>query len=146
MLNSNCWQKEVYNKMKKLKIVLLIIFLIVIILLLILLSKKGTNKGTLPYLLDEDCKIIESDISKGMTIVDKYENEWVWISVPKTEVFKKAKDDKDYENIWLAHYTTKTSYENYDIWQLSNIGKIGGINGDVDIDVMQKSFLENDEG
>ncbi len=38
---------------------------------------------------------------------------------------------------WLAHYTDKKSYkEDYLIWQLSNIGKIDGINGDVDIDIM----------
>ncbi len=38
---------------------------------------------------------------------------------------------------WLAHYTNKTNYEgNYAYWQLCNNGKIDGINGDVDIDIM----------
>ena len=39
--------------------------------------------------------------------------------------------------VWLAHYTSKTSYTgNYMIWQLCNNGRIDGINGDVDINIM----------
>lgn len=40
---------------------------------------------------------------------------------------------------WLAHYTDKTTYsDNYFMWQLCDNGKIDGINGFVDIDVMYK--------
>lgn len=40
-------------------------------------------------------------------------------------------------DIWLAHYTKKTNYEgDYTYWQLCNNGKIDGINGEVDINVM----------
>ncbi len=39
--------------------------------------------------------------------------------------------------VWLAHYTDKTSYTGkYIMWQLSNTGRIDGINGDVDIDIL----------
>lgn len=39
--------------------------------------------------------------------------------------------------VWLAHYTEKTSYTgDYKMWQLCNNGKIDGINGDVDINVL----------
>ncbi len=42
----------------------------------------------------------------------------------------------DYD-IWLAHYTKKTNYQGkYRMWQLCNNGKIDGISGDVDIDVL----------
>jgi len=38
--------------------------------------------------------------------------------------------------VWLAHYTSKTDYAGeYIMWQMSNTGRIDGINGDVDIDV-----------
>ncbi len=38
---------------------------------------------------------------------------------------------------WLAHYTKKTTYKgDYTFWQLCSNGKIDGINGDVDINVM----------
>lgn len=41
-----------------------------------------------------------------------------------------------FENIWLAQYNSKVTYkEKYQYWQMSNTGKIDGINGDVDIDI-----------
>ncbi len=43
----------------------------------------------------------------------------------------------EFENIWLAHYTSKTDYDNkYFLWQMCNTGRIDGINGDVDIDIL----------
>ncbi len=39
--------------------------------------------------------------------------------------------------VWLAHYTSKTNYEGkYIMWQMCNNGRIDGINGDVDIDIL----------
>lgn len=41
--------------------------------------------------------------------------------------------------VWLAHYTDKTNYEGeYYIWQMCSDGRIDGINGDVDIDILYK--------
>ncbi|NLL62755.1 MAG: hypothetical protein GX241_00690 [Ruminococcaceae bacterium] len=41
--------------------------------------------------------------------------------------------------VWLAHYTSQTSYEgSYWLWQRSCTGRVPGINGDVDIDIMKK--------
>lgn len=38
---------------------------------------------------------------------------------------------------WLAHYTSKTDYSGkYRMWQLCSNGKIDGINGNVDIDIL----------
>lgn len=48
-------------------------------------------------------------------------------------------ENKNNHPVWLAHYTSKTSYTgDYVMWQLSNTGKIDGINGDVDIDILYK--------
>lgn len=45
--------------------------------------------------------------------------------------------DNTYDNVWLAHYTSNTNYKgNYFMWQFSNIGRIDGIYGDVDMNVM----------
>lgn len=45
----------------------------------------------------------------------------------------------DSYDVWLAHYTDKSDYEgNYIMWQMTNIGKIDGITGDVDIDIYNK--------
>lgn len=39
--------------------------------------------------------------------------------------------------IWLAHYTTKTNYQGeYKVWQLCSNGKVDGIKGNVDINIM----------
>jgi GH25 family lysozyme M1 (1,4-beta-N-acetylmuramidase) len=39
--------------------------------------------------------------------------------------------------VWLAHYTSQTNYSGeYVMWQLCNNGKIDGINGNVDIDIL----------
>ena len=41
--------------------------------------------------------------------------------------------------VWLAHYTNQTNYEgDYFLWQMSNVGRVNGINGDVDIDILYK--------
>lgn len=38
---------------------------------------------------------------------------------------------------WLAQYSSKASYDgDYSIWQMSSTGKVDGIKGDVDIDIM----------
>ena len=42
--------------------------------------------------------------------------------------------------VWLAHYTNQTNYEgNYFLWQMSNVGRVDGISGDVDIDILYKN-------
>ena len=43
--------------------------------------------------------VIEADPSKGLVIKDSKDNEWVWIEVPKTKVFKSATADDQYDNI-----------------------------------------------
>ena len=41
--------------------------------------------------------------------------------------------------VWLAHYTDNTNYEGkYFVWQMCNDGKIDGIEGYVDIDILYK--------
>ena len=43
----------------------------------------------------------------------------------------------DNQKVWLAHYTKKTNYNgNYIMWQLTEDGKIDGINTKVDIDIL----------
>ncbi len=69
-------------------------------------------------------KVVEEAGYKGMLYSSKFYLENFWF-------------DKEYSQIWLAHYTNATSYENYDMWQFSNIGSVKGINGDVDFDVLK---------
>ena len=47
-------------------------------------------------------------------------------------------DELNKFDTWVAHYTTdKTDYKyDYSIWQYTSKGKVNGINGDVDLDIM----------
>lgn len=61
---------------------------------------------------------------QGMLYSSKFYLETIWTN------------KKNYP-VWLAHYTKQTNYQgDYVIWQLCNNGRINGINGDVDIDIM----------
>lgn len=45
--------------------------------------------------------------------------------------------------IWLAHYIGTTSYDGpYDMWQYSDMGKVNGITGNVDLNVAKFSYQE----
>lgn len=71
-------------------------------------------------------KRVEEKGYKGMLYSSKFYLENIW-------------ENKNNNTVWLAHYTTKTNYQNnYMMWQLCNNGKIDGINGDVDIDILYK--------
>lgn len=70
---------------------------------------------------------IEKNGYDAMLYSSKFYLENIWIN-------------KKNRPVWLAHYTNKTNYEgNYILWQMSNTGKVDGINGDVDIDIYYKN-------
>ena len=50
---------------------------------------------------------------------------------------EKVWEETDTRPIWLAHYTDKTDYKGpYKVWQASCTGRIDGIGGDVDMDIL----------
>lgn len=67
-------------------------------------------------------KTVEEEGYEGMLYGSKFYLENFW--------------DGTYDNVWLAHYASSTDYEGYKMWQFSNIGRIDGIYGDVDLNVM----------
>ncbi len=79
----------------------------------------------LTNMADEFLKEIEKENYKGMLYSSKTYLENIWL-------------ETNYD-IWLAHYTEKTNYQGkYKMWQLCDNGKIDGIDGPVDIDIMYK--------
>ena len=63
---------------------------------------------------------------EGMLYSSKYYLEEIW-------------ENKNNHKVWLAHYIDETTYKgDYVMWQLSNTGRIDGIYGDVDIDILYK--------
>lgn len=56
-------------------------------------------------------------------------------------LFKEVVPD-NFENkydIWLAHYSSTTSYRGYNIWQYSDKGSVDGIRGNVDLNTCYKT-------
>lgn len=50
---------------------------------------------------------------------------------------EKVWEDTDTRPVWLAHYTDNTDYKGpYRIWQASSTGRISGIEGDVDMNIL----------
>lgn len=74
---------------------------------------------------DTFLKTIEKNNYKAMLYSSKYYLENIWMKT-------------DYD-VWLAHYTSKTNYQGkYNVWQMTNVGRIDGIKGDVDINIAYK--------
>lgn len=70
--------------------------------------------------------VVEKEGYKGMLYSSKAYLENMWFSIE--------------HDIWLAHYIEETDYiGEYKVWQLCNNGKIDGIDGYVDINVMYNS-------
>lgn len=83
------------------------------------------------YDLDETFNIFADALKNGgydtMLYSSKFYLENIWINNNKYPV-------------WLAHYTNQTNYEgDYFLWQMSNVGRVDGISGDVDIDILYKN-------
>lgn len=70
-------------------------------------------------------KTVEDEGYGGMLYGSKFYLENFW-------------EDSEFENIWLAHYASSTTYDGYMMWQFSNVGKVDGVSGDVDLNVMIK--------
>ena len=74
----------------------------------------------------EFINVIEESGYKGMLYSSKAYLENMWFPIE--------------QDIWLAHYTEQTDYlGKYKVWQLCNNGKIDGIDGYVDINIMYNS-------
>ena len=89
------------------------------------IKKYKLNKHDLISFVDEFYNIVKKDGYDVMLYSSKFYLENVW-------------NNEKYAT-WLAHYTDNTNYKgNYIMWQMTNIGVINGINGNVDIDIYYK--------
>ncbi len=59
-----------------------------------------------------------------------------WLYSSKNYLEKIWQAEK-YANVWLAQYYDRVTYEgDYQLWQMSSAGRVPGINGDVDLDIL----------
>ena len=88
-------------------------------------NKAGMSFYTINKSANEFLNIVapENGNRKGMLYGSKTYLEKIWYPT-------------EYDT-WLAHYTNQTTYQGkYNIWQMCDTGRIDGINGNVDIDIM----------
>lgn len=86
-------------------------------------NKTGMSFYTLNQCANVFLKSLEEAGYKGMLYSSKNYLETMWYP---------SKYD-----IWLAQYNTHVTYEGeYAIWQMSDAGKVDGIKGDVDLDIL----------
>ena len=87
-------------------------------------ERYGMNLYDLNHHLDIFAEEIEAGGYQACLYNSKYYLESIWTNEAEHPV-------------WLANYTKETSYQgDYFLWQHSNTGRIDGIEGDVDLDVM----------
>ena len=74
---------------------------------------------------DEFIKEVNKKGYKGLLYGSKNYLEKIWLS--------------NSHDTWLAHYASSTNYQGkYSYWQITDTGKVDGINGTVDIDIYYK--------
>ena len=87
------------------------------------LSQRDINDIAISFI-----EVLEKQGYKGMNYSSKYYLENIW-NIEKYPT-------------WLANYTSKTNYQGkYSVWQLCQDGRIDGINGAVDINVMYDNLI-----
>lgn len=90
-------------------------------------SKKSLSIHDINEIATHFMDTIEDNGYKGMNYSSKYYLENIW--------------NIDKYPVWLAHYTKKTDYKGkFAMWQLCNDGRISGINGAVDINIIYESL------
>lgn len=86
-------------------------------------NSTGMSLYTINKVANTFLEVLEENGYKGMLYSSKIYLEKIWYPT-------------QYET-WLAQYNNKATYEGeYSIWQMSSVGRVNGIKGDVDIDIM----------
>ncbi len=105
---------------------------------------KG-NQFELPVFFDIEencCKANAKHLVETFCSTVENAGYYVGIYASKSFVLENLSNDNLQKyDLWLAHYTTKTDYTgNYGIWQYSSTGRVNGIKGDVDLDIVYKDY------
>ena len=87
---------------------------------------EGLTKKERTVIADAFCHVIESN---GYTPMIYSYPHWIYDKVDYTKITK--------YDMWLAHYTKRSGYPfHYVMWQYSEKGKLPGIKGKVDLDII----------
>lgn len=97
-------------------------------------SQQGLGKDLLTNMCISYCTVIENAGFWAGVYANKY---WFSSLLNSEELGKRY-------TCWVAQYANECTYKGkYDIWQKSSEGKINGINGNVDIDIMYRDLISD---
>lgn len=89
-------------------------------------SIRGLGKKTLTSICEKFNTIMIKEGFEAGVYANKY-----WL-----DTYLDGEALKQKYSIWLAHYTDKTSYTGYEMWQYTSTGSVSGVDGSVDLNVM----------
>ena len=94
-----------------------------------------------------DMEVQRNTVEAGRGFVDRIREEGLQAGIYSYSSFYKSKglNAIDNDSLWIAAYgsnngnipSTKPSVEGYDIWQYTSKGRVSGIDGDVDMNIME---------
>ncbi len=97
-------------------------------------SQINLGKNILTNMCDTFCKTIEKAGYKAGIYANKY----------FLTTYLDYQKLQDKYSIWVAQYNNRNTYSGkYDMWQYTSSGKVEGINGNVDMNILYKETLEN---
>lgn len=119
----------------------------------VVLKWLGNRKLNLPVYYDVEDKS-QSTLSKSTltkmceTFCEKIESAGYWAGIYANKNWLTTHLDYKYlekkYTIWVAQYNSKNTYSGkYDMWQYTSKGKVNGINGNVDMNILYKNIFTN---
>lgn len=99
-------------------------------------SQQTLGKQTLTDMCTAFCNKIEKAGYWAGIYANKY---WLTTYLDNTALEKKY-------TIWVAQYNSQNTYKGkYDMWQYTSSGKVNGINGNVDMNILYNNIFTNNE-
>lgn len=100
-------------------------------------SQQILSKQTLTNMCKAFCKKIEKAGYWAGIYANKY-----WLTT-----FLDSKELEKHFTIWVAQYNTTNTYKGkYDMWQYTSSGRVNGINGNVDMNILYRDIFTNSNG
>lgn len=100
-------------------------------------SQQILSKKTLTDMCTAFCRKIEKAGYWAGVYANKY-----WLTT-----FLDSKELEKHFTIWVAQYNTTNTYKGkYDMWQYTSSGKVNGINGNVDMNILYRDIFTNSGG
>jgi len=117
------------------------------------LNKRRINLPVYYDIEDKSQQVLSKQTLTDMCIAfcTKIEKAGYWAGIYANKywltTFLDSKILEEKYTIWVAQYNTENTYKGkYDMWQYTSSGKVNGINGNVDMNILYRDIFTNSEG